>query len=316
MSRVTRRLVGLAATAIAAGAFVGLAAPAPAAFLANGKDDAGDSTDAHPGRDIVAVALSYDRREGTLRGGVRFAGEPEFDLPANLILVAGRRTATGCSGFGTQTNMRGVDWIRFDAPGVPPGARGIADKTYGEAVEEYEASEKALAGKRPNCVIAQLDEPGNTGVVYDVAGPYPLRALPELDARLGKLPKAMTPGATKTVRVTLRNPGDASTGRIRLGVAGARGLKVKMPRTVPALRPGAKRVVKLRVTLARGAKTCTDLRVTAIAKDGLRAQDKGELYLRTPSRPSAGGGGSSGGSGSKLCYRYTWLPPYGTLVPC
>lgn len=324
MSRITRRLAGLAVTAVAAGALVGMSAPASAAFLTTGTDPAGDSTDADPGRDIVAVALSYDRREGALRGGVRFAGEPDFDLPANLTLLAGRRTATGCDGypaigFGTQTDMRRASWIRLDAPGAPPGAQGIADKTYDEALEEYEAFEKALAGKRPNCVVAQLNEPGNPGVVYDIAGPYALRALPELDARLGKLPKAMTPGTTKTIRVTLRNPGDAPTGRIRLGVAGARGLKVKMPRAVPTLRPGAKRVIELRVTLARGAKTFTNLRVTAKAKDGLRAQAKGELYLRTPSRPSGGsgsGGGSGGSSGPNLCIKYTWLPPYSMLVPC
>ena len=154
-------------------------------------------------------------------------------------------------------------------------------------------------------------------MVYDVAGPYALRALPGLDAKLGNLPKALAPGATRAIRVTLRNPGDAPTGRIRIGVAGARGLTVKMARAVPSLRPGGTRVVNMRVTLARGAKAVTKLRVTALANDGLRAQATGDLNLRTPSRPGAGSGGGTGGSsGPKLCYRYTWLPPYGALMPC
>lgn len=326
MSRGTRRLRSLTLTLVAGGMFVGMVAPASAMLLATGKDPAGDTTGAHPGRDIVQVALTYNRREGTLAGGVRFAGKPDPAWPGNVTIFAGHRTATGCNGypaigFGTQTDVPGVSWARLDGPGAPPGAQGAATKRYAGAAEEYEARHGALRGRRPNCVIAQVNEPGNSAVVYDVAGPFPLRGLPELDAKLGKLPKVMAPGKPKTIRVTLRNPGDATTGRIRLGVAGARGLKVKMPRTVPALRPGGKRVVNLRVTLTRAAKRVTDLRLTAIANRGLRAQDTGRLRLRTPARPSGGGGsGGSGGSGdrgaSNLCFRFTWMPPYSTLVLC
>lgn len=265
--------------------------------------------------------MSYNRRTGELRGGVRLAGEPNGDAPAVFTLVAGRRTATGCDGypaigFTTQTDRTWVDWIRLEAPGAAPAASGSATKDYDGAVEEYSATASALAGMRPNCVVAQLSEPGNAAVAYDVAGPFALRGLPELDATLGTLPKAMAPSTTRTIRLTLRNPGDATTGRIRLGIAGARGLKVKMPRTIPALRPGAKRIVALKVTLSPGAKTLTTLRVTALAKGGLRALDQGDLYLRRPSRAGGGGGSGGGGGGPQLCYRYTWLPPYGELVPC
>jgi len=294
---------------------------ASANFVALGQDPAGDAADPDPGRDIVKVGLSYDRRSGHLRGGVMLDGTPTSEAAANLTVFAGRRTATGCNGypaigFGTQTDLRGADWVLLSSSGSAP-VTGSAVKLYEAAAEEYEATARPLAGKRPDCVIAQLNEPGNGAVVYDVAGPYRLRGLPELEARLGKLPPKMRPGRARKVRVVLRNPGDAPTGKVRLKVTRAKGMKVRLPRRVAGLRPGATRKVRLEVTLSRRARTYTNLRLTATAKNGLRARDRGRLYLRKPSRkPSGGGGGSGGGSGSKLCYRYTWLPPYSTLVPC
>lgn len=319
MSARMRWLAGSALAAVTAGVMLsGFAAPASANFLATGQDQAGDAADGNPARDIVAVGLSYDRRTGHLKGGVRLAGEPDGDSAANLTIFAGRRTAAGCTaypaiGFATQTDLRGASWVRLNGTGPSQVLSGGATKTYDGVAEEYETTQKALAGARPNCVIAQLNDPGDDGVVYDVAGPFPLRPLPELEATLAKLPPRMAPNRTRTIRVTLRNPGDATTGRIRLGVAGARGLTVKAPKSLPALRPGAKRVVPLRVTLSAGARTSTALKVTAIAARGPRALDQGNLYLKRP--PRAGGGGGAA-PGPQLCFRYTWLPPYSELRPC
>ena len=298
------------------------AVPASANFIATGQDPVGDSADAHPARHSVTVAPSYDRRPGHLRGGVRLAGEPSSETAANLTVFAGRRTATGCNGypaigFATQTDLTGAVWVKLAAPGAPAAAEGRATKLYDGPAEEYEATAAALTGERPNCVIAQLNEPGNPAVVYDVAGPYPLRALPELDAQLRGLPATVRPAQTRVVRLVLRNPGDAPTGRVRLGAAGARGMTVQLPRVIPSLRPGQARTVPVRVTLNRAAASTTTLRLTAIAASGPRAIADGRLQLRTPTRPS-GGAGSGGGppGGSKLCFRYTWLPPYSQLVPC
>lgn len=312
----------VAVTALLIG--LGAASPASANFVATGHDPAGDSLDPHPGRDIVAVALTYDRRTGRLQGGVRLRGEARGDAPANLTLFAGTRTATGCDGypaigFATQTDLRGADWVRLRAAGAPPAGTGTATKSFEGAGEGYEATAGMLRAVRPNCVVAQLNEPGNPAVVYDVAGPYVLHKRPELEAKLGTLPPAMRPGQTRTVRLTLRNPGDASTGPLRLTVATSRGTGVKMPRAIGGLRPGQKRVVRVKVTLGAKARTATTLRVTAVAKSGLKARDEGTLYLRRPSSPgsgSGGGGGTGGDSGVQLCFRYTWLPPYSTLVPC
>lgn len=312
MARHARRAAAVATVLLG----LGTASPAAANFLAVGEDPVGDAADPHPARDIVAVAFSYDRRTGHLRGGVRLGGAPSGDAAANLTIFAGHKTATGCNGypaigFGTQTDLTGAAWVRLDAPGAQPGATGRATKVYEAEAEEYEATARALAGKRPDCVIAQLNQPGDTAVVYDTAGPFALRGLPELDARLGKLPSRLQPGQTRTVRATLRNLGDASTGRVRLAASKARGLTVRLPRTVPALRAGARRTVALTVTLSSRARTSTTLRLTATGAGGVRARDEGRLYLRKPA-PAGGGGGTSG----KLCFRYTWLPPYSTLVPC
>src|SRR5688572_8039211 len=152
---------------------LGLTSSASANFVALGIDPADDSADPSPGRDIVKVGLSYDRRTGHLKGGVMLRGAPTGAAPANLTLFAGRRTATGCNGypaigFGTQTDMRGADWVLLRSAAAQP-ISGRATKTYDGAAEEYEATAAQLRGKRPNCVIAQLNEPGNSAGVYDVS---------------------------------------------------------------------------------------------------------------------------------------------------
>ncbi len=297
---------------------IGLASTASANFVTIGVDPAGDSIDPNPGRDIVKVGLAYDRRTGHLRGGVMLNGTPSGAAPANLTLFAGYQSASGCNGypaigFGTQTDLSGADWVMLRSAGAQP-VNGRANKIYTAAAEEYEATVKQLAGKRPNCVIAQLNDPANPATVYDVAGPYRLRGLPELDVRIGKVPAAMKPNRTRKIRVKVSNPGDAKTGPVRLTVGKARGMKVRMPRKLATIKPGARRTVALRVTLNRRARSTTTLTLTATARKGLRARDQGNLYRSRPAPPSGGGGGS--GSGSKLCFRYTWLPPYSTLVPC
>lgn len=305
-----------------------LSAAAPAAranLVASGQDPAGDAADPHPGRDIVAVGLAYDRRTGHLRGGVRLRGDPGRDAPANLTLFAGGRTATGCNaypaiGFGTQTDLTGADWVRLDRAGAAPAARGRAMKLFDVAIEEYEATAKELAGRRPECVIARLNEPGDPGVVHDVAGPFALRGLPQLEVRLGKALAIFRAGKARTIRATVRNVGDGPSGRIRLAVPGARGLKVSAPRRLGSIAAGARRTVALRVTLSSRSERLTTLRLRATGAEGVRAEAEDRLYRSSrsgSSGSSAGGGGAgAGGGGSKLCYRYHWQPPYSRLEPC
>ena len=296
---------------------------ASANFVATGKDAARDATDADPGRDIVRVGFSYDRRTGEMRGGVRLRGAPNPAAPANLTVFAGRRTATGCNGypaigFATQTDMDSASWVILRSPDGMADT-GYAEKTIGGAAEDYQATAWSLRGFRPNCVIASLNEPGTADNVYDVAGPYVLRGLAELEVKINRVPPTLRPDRPRRLRAVLRNVGDGPTGRVRLAVRGVRGLKARLPRAVKNIRPGTRRVVTLRVTLNRRARNITPLRLTARARNGVRAVVNEKLpRYRAPGRGGGGGGGTGGGGegGSQLCFRYTWLPPYSELVPC
>jgi len=300
---VARRRRTLAvAGALAAGL---LAAPAADAnFIAAGPDGRGDGADASPGRDIAVVALSYDRRRGLLRGGVALRGEPTDASRAFVSLFAGRRTSGGCDGYpaiglSSFTTDALARWTRFDAAG-PPAASGDAPKQRpGGELQKFEVAARALAGRALDCVTAVVTDPADPRTVYDSAGPFAFEPRPELAARLGRAPSALRPGRTGTVRLTVRNPGDAATGRIRVAVGRARGLTARAPRAVASLRPGQRRTVAIRVGLSRRAKASTPLRVTATA-GRLRVRAATTLSLRKPPR----GGGGGGGDGSSVCASY------------
>ncbi|MGE4424936.1 MAG: CARDB domain-containing protein [Solirubrobacteraceae bacterium] len=288
-------------------AALALGAPgATAAVVGVGSDPSGDAADPHPGRDIVDFGISYDRRTGKMEGAVRLRGGAA-DAPSLVTLVAGRRTAGGCNGypavgFASATDDWGARWLRFQAP-AGAGPRGDADKVgRGDAIQRFEATDRMLRGVRSDCVVAFLSQLDDGSVIYDTAGPLPLVPQPELGIRISGVPKRFAPDRRRRIRVTLSNPGEARTGRIRLRVGRARGLVVSpRTRTLPGLKAGGKRTVTLRVTLRARARTATTLKVTARAGK-LRASDDASLYLRHRPR-----GGSGGGAGHvpRLCNRYS-----------
>src|SRR5690606_1910366 len=113
---------------------------------------------------------------------------------------------------------------------------------YEGAVETYVATSAGLRGLRPQCIIARLANADDPTIVYDVAGPFTLKRLPELELSLGRVP-AMEAGKPRKVRVTLRNVGDAATGRLRLQSQRARGLTVTLPKRVASIKAGKTRRV-------------------------------------------------------------------------
>lgn len=279
-----------------------LAAPAAHAdYIAAGRDAEGDATDPSAGRDITVAALGYDRRTGTVRGGVALRGAPTDGSRAFVSVSAGVRTPTGCDGYpafnlSSFTTDPVVRWTRFDAPG-PPAAAGDAEK--GEAageLQKFEVVDPALAGRAVDCITAVVTDPADPRNVYDSAGSFTFEPLPELGAELGRTPSGLTPGRTRTIRLTLRNPGDAATGRIRLSVERKRGLTARFSRKVKSLNAGQRRTVRIKVSLSGRAKTATPLRVTATAGK-LRVRQQATLYLRKP--PEGGGD-----SGSGVCAGY------------
>jgi hypothetical protein len=299
-------VVALALGAVAA---LGVTAEASANFVGQAKDPAGDSADASPERDLVGAGLAYDPRSGGLSGAVALRGAPE-GAPALITLFAGTRTAAGCNGypalgFGSLTNDYSASWLRLDDGSGTAAVRGRADKDgYRSAVQEFQVTDRQLAGRRPNCAIATLSESGNAAVVYDTVGPIALVGQPVLALRIGRVPKRVPEGKRRTIKVTVANIGNAPTRRVRVKVARAKGLKTTVkPRVLKRIAPGRKRTVSVAVRLGPKASLATDLKVSAKAgKLVARAEDT--LYIRRKQKPSTGGGGGGGYDGPKTCVRF------------
>jgi hypothetical protein len=317
------------AVALAVGvlAALALAAGASASFVGQATDPSGDSADPNPGRDIVGAGLAYDPRTGGLFGTVRLRGEPG-DAPGLLTLFAGMRTPTGCNGypaagFGSMTDELGAAWLRLDDSSGTATARGDADKDgFRSALQEFEATDRQLAGRRPNCAVATLTEPGNAAVVYDTVGPIALVGQPVLALRIGRVPDRIPEGKTRKIKLTVSNTGNAPTRRVRLKVARAKGLKaIVKPRVLKRIAAGRKRTVSVSVTLGTRASLTTDLKVSARAGK-LVARDEDTLSVRRKDKPSSDGGGGGGGyDGPKTCVRF--IPDFSGetggslgLVPC
>jgi hypothetical protein len=325
-STSARRAAAPVAVAVAA-LLLGVAAtPAGATHVGVGEDPAGDAASPHPAHDITGAALAYDRRRGALVGSVRLRGVATAATEGVLTLFAGRRTATGCDGYPAQglstfTASFRASWHVFPAPGEHVGGGVDRAEKSGErtTVQRMEATDRRLAGGTPDCAIATLTQPGDASVVLDTTGPIALRPVPVLGAALRGVPSRLRPGRTARVRVLVTNAGDAPTGRIRLRVAGARGLRVSpSTRTLAPLAAGRTRTATLRVRLSTRARASTRLRVTATAGDQ-RVRTEGRIRLL---RPSSGGGGGGGGSTPpRTCNR--WMPDISgetggslVLVPC
>ena len=296
---------------VAAAACLAPASAAQGKFVATAADPAGDAVDPSPGRDIIGASMSYDRRSGELIGAVQLRGAPGA-ARAFLTLFAGTRTVTGCdgvpaAGFGSYSDEYGATWKRIDDP-AGGGPSGDAEKVvYRDAVQRFEISDDRLAGRRMDCVIATLSEPGNPANVYDTTGPLELVGQPALSMRVRGVGRQFKANRARKLKITLTNPGDAATSSLRLRLRRARGLRVTPARkSLDAIDPGGRRTVTVKVTLTRRARAATGLKVTASAGK-LVARDKLTLRLR---RPSAPGGGEGGDRSTRTCTR--WMPdPFG-----
>jgi hypothetical protein len=315
---------------LALGACALTPAAAQAGFVAFGRDPSGDASAPEAGRDLLAAGVGYDRRGGRLLAGFELRGVPR-DGGAFVTVAVARRTATGCdgapaAGFSTYTDETDSRWLRF-ASLTEVTASGEASKRGGTlGVQQLEVDDRRLANLPLDCAIIALTEPGNPQNVYDEIGPLTLRPQPSLALRLGGLPEEVRSGRPYSLKVTVSNPGDAPTGRIRVKLAQVRGLSAA-PRTLTlrSLRPGRRRTATIRVTLGERADRSTELRVNASA-GRLKLDETYPVSVRTPTPappPSGGGGGGGGndGGGSRTCVR--WIPDFSGesggslgLVPC
>ncbi len=285
-----------------------LATPAQADFIATATDPGGDATDPSPGRDITAVGLGYNRKEGSLEGFVRFRGSPD-GVPSFISLFAGPRTANGCegypaAGFGSYSDEFGASWVRLDAAG-PAAARGEADKRgFDSAVQTFKATDKALAGRNWNCVVAAINQRGNPANIYDSAGPIALVGQPALSVGV-RGPKQFRRNRRGLLSFTLSNTGDGPARGVKLRLGKARGLKVS-PRasSLGTIAPGKRKRFRIAVRFSNRARTLTKLAVRG-SSGRLVARGTLRLKVRPLRRSSGGGGGGNVRQRGGSCVRYS-----------
>ncbi len=292
--------------------------PASAAFVGTAGDPAGDQ--AIPGRDITSVTFSYSR-SGRMSAQIRTRGGAGDDRSVMVSAWAGTMGPDACNVYpavGFTGHVAGTDARWHLLRGADDTDWGFADRdsANGTALTRFSTTSPRLRGLRPNCMTATIHDVDDVATVHDTIVSVRLRPVAELEARLGKPPAVVRPGKTYPIRVVLTNTGDAPTGRLRVGGAAARGLKV-VPRNVPSIRAGGRRIVVVPVSVTSRARTSTPLRIT-IASGPLKARVEGSLYVASP---RSTGGGRGGTPTPRLCNR--WMPDLSgqtggslVLVPC
>lgn len=313
---------------VVAGALVlGTATPAVAGYAGSGTDPAGDATDGNPAHDIVGFGASHSPGAGTLTGVIQLRGTSADGGDGVLAHIsAARRTPAGCPAYPA---IGLASFIRTGGPSVRWGWMAGAtpssgdDDGYGrrETLEKgrvlrFEVSDDRLKGGRFDCVFAWTSHTRTPDAQIDVTAVKPMTAQAELAPTLRGVPKSQKVGQRRTVRLVIRNPGHARTGKIRISVGKQRGLSVRHARTVASLKPGAQRTVRLTASLTSRAKSTTPLRVT-VSAGTTKTRVDAELRRAGTSGGSAGGGSHT----PQLCNR--WLPDITgesggslTLVPC
>lgn len=306
MLRRGRLTIGIMVCALA---FVGISSTARADFVASSPDPVGDATDPSPARDITAVGMTYNRRAGTLSGFVRFGTYPG-DVPSFITFFAATRTATGCDGFpaggfGSYSDEYGTGWFLLDSQTGPPAAKGEGEKSGVDSdVQEFEVSAKKLAGKRFNCVVATVSEPGNASHIYDTTGAVPLVGLPGLSLNI-RGPKQFKRNRSQFLRFRVSNPGDGVAKRVKLRLGHARGMRLsKYSKTLGAIKPGKHRKFRIRVHFNERARARTKVKLWGRSGQ-LRLKGALRLKVRTK-KPKPGDNGSGNGSikTPRLCAKY------------
>lgn len=292
------------AVSVLAAALLGVGATsASAAFVGTVSDPAGDQV--IPGRDITSVAFSYSR-SGRMSAQIRTRAGAGDDRSVMVSAWAGTMGPDACNVYpavGFTGSAGGADARWHLLRGVDDTDWGFADRDGGggTALTRFSTTSSQLRGLRPNCLTATIHDADDAAIIHDTVVPVRLRPVAELEARLGKLPAVVRPGKTYPIRVVLTNPGDAPTGRLRVGAAAVRGLKV-VPRDVPSIRAGGRRIVAVPVSVTSRARTSTPLRIT-VAAGPLKSRVEGSLYVAGP-RPT--GGRRAGTPAPRLCNR--WMP--------
>lgn len=291
---------------------------AHASFVGSGTDPAGDAPAA--GLDIAEATFGYDRRSGQMAAAVRLRAVPTDD--ATVVAYAGTRTPTGCDrapafGFAGTVTSRRAQWIRLDGANAVVASGYAANEGYASSTMKFSVDDAKLRGLRPDCV--QVGVTSADGSVHHDTLVLDLKPFAGLAVDLSGLPKTVDVNRRRTLKVTVSNPGDARTSRVRVRIGALRGMTPsRRTVTVPSIGPGKRRTVRVGIAFNRRARTVNDVKVRATA-GLLNVEAERRVNVRMPSKKRSGGGG--GGGTPSVCTQY--IPDFSGesggslgLVPC
>ncbi|MBB4662325.1 hypothetical protein [Conexibacter arvalis] len=325
-----RKVVGALVAGIAFAALPVTGASA-AVVQGGGSDPAGDGAGA--ARDVVSVAASYDDA-GSISFQIGLAEAPTAASDSQATAMIGTTQPDGaCAAAGAVGGKvlagPGV-WIDGTDGGAGSHARDGATVTFS-------ASAPQLALGPRDCALVNLVDASDPGIVFDVAGPFPLAPPPPPEpqpqpdppartapvgrarapARRARLALSATTGAKPLPRarwtrvtVVVRNRGTAPARRVALRVGAAPGVAIR-PRRASARTLGPGRALRLRVALKATARAKATTRLSLRASGAPRLSARGTLTVRfatktapkprpRPTRPGAGSGADD------LAGRYFW----------
>lgn len=280
------------------------ASSASAAFVGSVKDPA-DQAD--PGRDITSATFTYSRT-GRMFAQVNTRAGVGDDPSVRISVWAGTMGPQGCNvypavGFIGYAAGNDARWHLLRGPEDTDWGFADRERGGGGPIARFSADRSDLRGLRPTCVTASVFDAEDVNTVYDEVTLGRLTAVPELQSKLGAVPSVLRPGRRYSLRVTVSNPGDAPTGRIRIGGTAGPGVKV-IPKNVPSIAVGKSRTAVIPVVVASTATTRTAPLKLAIAAGRLRSRVESRLYVSRPSTSSPKKGTTP--RSPRLCNR--WVP--------
>ncbi|MBN8866413.1 MAG: hypothetical protein J0H98_02565 [Solirubrobacterales bacterium] len=268
-------------------------------------DRSGDGPDA--GRDLTRVQVSYDSRTGRFEAGIQFAGTPSSGQ--QIAVGMGRRDQSGaCSApmliLGTVLYDDFSVWLREENGTTPAEASGDAFRTIDGSRVDLKATASAMSGLRPNCAEAVASDASNTSVIYDAIDAFAVKAPPKKPRLRVSFSGtgAVKRGASRTVRVKVRNVGDAAAKKVRFSLK-ARGKGTASPRAkrLGRIAPGKSRTVRVRVRASSRAKGKITLKARA-ASPGASAKATAVIQILVPQPPPPP---SKGGLAGKIFWGFT-----------
>lgn len=291
-------------------AFLALATAAVAEIRSGSATDPEESSKP-AGRDLLAVAASYDTVSGQLQATVTTAGPPT--TPDTFLAVS--FFTAGAGGECTEPLAAlGSIYGQSEAAWAYQGATGSGTKAVTGNVTTLTAAAPNLAGQGFGCAIAELFETEGEKFgerVEYLIRPFPLLAPPPppppppVIPKLAKLglaapaPLTLKRNRWKQVKVGIANEGTATATNVKLKISKARGVEIK-PKSgrlkLKSIGAGETKTAKIMLKLGPQAKRTSTLSLSVSGSKGLKAKSKLVLKVKSKGRRGKGNGPEDGGS--------------------